>query len=1182
VRTYEDRIANIKAKARATKKAYGAMAVSVTAMLVLTAMICGVVFGPVIRHPNAPTDGPGLMQPTMSDKDPTSTTDTPTEPMVTEPADPLPTNTTEPIPTEPTQPTEPPKSGTVVHAFVLEETRETAEGASSIITYERDENGNVIRMTRDGLVYTAVYSVNGQLTQLIDEYGNKTTYVYDHFLNLIEEKCYVNDELVSEAYFSYGYDDRGRVAYKSYVAQEDRYQIEYQYHKNGKVAQKHTYCNGVLVEWDCYDQTGRLTEHKQYREYTGDLLYTETYQRSGNSSTADRIGSDGQVGATITYTYDEYGNVLAENIRKGNQQISHRAYTYLYMEEYVGTPVEYSYTSVSDLLGSKDYVVVFRSQKELEERYGEDSALALQYGDAFFSEKTLMLIILGEHTPAVRHQVAGVWKDENGDYHIKINQVYTGWGESADGHGTVWLVVHDLVATDAEVTLDQTLRIISDRAMEYLYGKQFSTEVILPEKPDDYTLEYWIGQDVSHVDWSKKECFMDGETVDLYMGQGYSCQVDDQGNRMLPSEYVYYKVTTLPDGRKFITEIAVGDPSIVLFGLTMQSSSAHFSNVFDGVDYYRLFTFDRDPAISGRGNCVIYAVKDGIKIWHHYNKEIVISVDNLSFTEKEPEPVVPVESVVYWSEGVKTTEGSIAGLQPRVIRSVAELQAFLDTYYQPNCGFENVQERARRYNDAFFETKTLIVMMQPEDSGSNRLCVSDVHYMTDDSIQLTIQRIMPGTASTDQAYWYIFVEVRGVYGNQTHVSEKIVDVSSQNFNPYSLGAKVPSDTQQQIKDAFAAQLEEPLSTKSLNLTFYGIFEDAYALFVNSWSFYVFNIPTVETIHGLDFYYQDIIEMCIYADGHFYSLTEAVQRGIICVADLCQLYCDYYAYRPDWQEGWGNALPLVMPEGEFDDQALLSEIPQNVQINIRQTFLDMYLNSGEPYTTDDLSLRVFGVFGDTYAVFVDGVIPYSEIYSIDSPNGYKFYYPTTQKLLIYRGGELVSLHEGYKNGWITEEQLRTIYVNYYMTTSEFFTCYQMSGLQEAPEPTFDPQQMLEQISDITQQQVRQDFVEQFADPEEYDFAEDISLRVFGVFGDTYALFVDGIFSYPQAPFGDYVNGIYFHYPDYQRMYIYADGHFHCLQEAYDAELLTIAQIMEIYENYYGAYPQFLMSKFPDEI
>ena len=115
---------------------------------------------------------------------------------------------------------------------------------------------------------------------------------------------------------------------------------------------------------------------------------------------------------------------------------------------------------------------------------------------------------------------------------------------------------------------------------------------------------------------------------------------------------------------------------------------------------------------------------------------------------------------------------------------------------------------------------------------------------------------------------------------------------------------------------------------------------------------------------------------------------------------------------------------------------------------------------------------------------------------------------------------------------------------------------------------NPEDLLATIPEEEQRQIKHAFLTQFYSKysEEPEIIENTSLRVFGVFDDTYVLFVDGALNYADALFRGQFGLVY---PSSQEMYIYRDGRFY--SEWKYAEMLTDEEVSQIVCNYYNAYP-----------
>ena len=119
-----------------------------------------------------------------------------------------------------------------------------------------------------------------------------------------------------------------------------------------------------------------------------------------------------------------------------------------------------------------------------------------------------------------------------------------------------------------------------------------------------------------------------------------------------------------------------------------------------------------------------------------------------------------------------------------------------------------------------------------------------------------------------------------------------------------------------------------------------------------------------------------------------------------------------------------------------------------------------------------------------------------------------------------------------------------------------------------DPSFDPNALLFQISEDTQHSIKYAYCEAAKDIT----ADEVSLRVFGVFGDVYVMFVDvSSYGYPTVIVSEMVGEYAFWYSSGHTMEVFHNGIFYSLQEAFDTDLLTSYDLQTVFDNYYGAYP-----------
>lgn len=129
-------------------------------------------------------------------------------------------------------------------------------------------------------------------------------------------------------------------------------------------------------------------------------------------------------------------------------------------------------------------------------------------------------------------------------------------------------------------------------------------------------------------------------------------------------------------------------------------------------------------------------------------------------------PTSPEDVIGFQVNDLKLHSGEDWGFGPVVIRSVEELELFCDrqaalyndwpsTLSKP---IDSIVELTAKYDNTFFARQSLILLMKPEGSGSNKLQVTEVFWMDSDSVMVTVDRILPGIGTADMAYWYLFIE----------------------------------------------------------------------------------------------------------------------------------------------------------------------------------------------------------------------------------------------------------------------------------------------------------------------------------------------------------------------------------------------------------------------------------------
>ena len=105
-----------------------------------------------------------------------------------------------------------------------------------------------------------------------------------------------------------------------------------------------------------------------------------------------------------------------------------------------------------------------------------------------------------------------------------------------------------------------------------------------PPKPEDTTLEFWICDDGSLVDWRGYDEITGWMGAQEFLGKDY--HMSEQGER--PHVRVSYILTAWPDhtdGGSYVTTIEITDPAVSVYGLTVESEPVEFERVMTSMGY---------------------------------------------------------------------------------------------------------------------------------------------------------------------------------------------------------------------------------------------------------------------------------------------------------------------------------------------------------------------------------------------------------------------------------------------------------------------------------------------------------------------------------------------------------------------------------------------------------------------
>lgn len=249
-------------------------------------------------------------------------------------------------------------------------------------------------------------------------------------------------------------------------------------------------------------------------------------------------------------------------------------------------------------------LVVIRSMAELAAHVGEGSAVYNAYDDDFFTEKTLVIYYRNEPTGMARHEVSEVYREPDGSYTAYINSIYPEWATEDIGFGAVYMQIADRIPENTAFRVVHGSRYISNEEWHQRYG---STQIVLPQRPADTNLEFWIGEYVASVDFSSYVEAYGAFGVRVYLGSGY-VSADDP--------CVIYTVGAFPDesdGGSFIRSIMITDPQIQFYRINLHASNEAFKDLFYSMGY----------ALDERAG-TYYAEKDGIIVMFTHGQQIVI------------------------------------------------------------------------------------------------------------------------------------------------------------------------------------------------------------------------------------------------------------------------------------------------------------------------------------------------------------------------------------------------------------------------------------------------------------------------------------------------------------------------------------------------------------------------------
>lgn len=178
-----------------------------------------------------------------------------------------------------------------------------------------------------------------------------------------------------------------------------------------------------------------------------------------------------------------------------------------------------------------------------------------------------------------------------------------------------------------EIPLKLTFALIDSLCDYSLVRSKFYNDghTELPQRPENTTLEFWITENVSNLDLSKYQVAYKpgawGYENKIILGSGYTSTLDSVGNEIKPEHYVIYEIAPYPNNAtsgEYITAIEITDPSVYLYGLTVDCTADEFNQTFEQLGFIIENHDESDRKIER------YAIKDGIVIVYskHLSKTV--------------------------------------------------------------------------------------------------------------------------------------------------------------------------------------------------------------------------------------------------------------------------------------------------------------------------------------------------------------------------------------------------------------------------------------------------------------------------------------------------------------------------------------------------------------------------------
>lgn len=256
-----------------------------------------------------------------------------------------------------------------------------------------------------------------------------------------------------------------------------------------------------------------------------------------------------------------------------------------------------------------------------------------------------------------------------------------------------------------------------------------------------------------------------------------------------------------------------------------------------------------------------------------------------------------------------------------------------------------------------------------------------------------------------------------------------------------------------------------------------------------------------------------------------------------------------------------ALTLMLAPALLAGCVFVTDTPNRLtsERDVKQAFLEQYVQDTS-YSAADLLVEYVGRYDGYDAVYVHGVLDYTQAYDQEIVGEVIFRYPTGQHLLIFShvDGKLYTLKEALGNEVLDETGLQKVYRAHRAAEPLMYEDI------EEDEPSKGESASEGSATEAATEVSDMDILWAFLDRYQPDCdIEELSVARIGEFDGCVAVFVNGPFLYNNVITTQTVDGLEFVYGSSHTMDIYRDGEIYKLQEAWEEGVISRAALRELH-------------------